>query len=775
MKDQKLATWLFFISVIILSAIFIVEAFTPFGVIGTVAYLLIVGYFLWLPTRTKYIILLAILTTIYIILGYVLSDPNSIITLPMTINRIVAVIVIWLAVHFSLRYRRFIISELKQSKNLNAVFENSTEGMLISNGKGEIITINKFAEQLFGYERQELLGKKVEILIPPRFTPRHEEYRTNFINKPQNRPMGHGRELYGLHKSGFEFPVEVSLSHFKSENEDFVVAFVVDISERKKASENLKKEKELAQMYLDIAPVIFLVLDQDGNIQLINQRGCHILGYEEEEILGKNLAQSFIPPHARQICQQVIDDFLNNKGHNNLEIPIVNKTAEERLIQWKGSVIYDLKNNSKSLLCSGEDITERKRQETLNVQHVHDIKKLNEELEFKVKERTIELSRALVNLENTNKNLKNQIVERKIIEEKLLSSQRLYKAIAHNFPDGIIGVLDRNYSYILVDGKELGSLGLSVRSLMGQHIFEFNPDHNEDYEKFLRKAFDGSPASFEVNIKNRIYNVVAVPLPDLRDEINEILVVIQNITTQKIMEEGLRKSLEKEKELGELKSRFVTMASHEFRTPLSTILSSVFLLENYDNETYEKEKMVHITRIKNNVKNLTEILNDFLSIGKLEEGKITINYSSLDLKEFVNDLILEMVSVIKKDQQIEYIHKGEDLIVHSDKQILKNILINLLSNAIKYSNANGKIKIISETNHQNFSVTISDQGIGIPESEQNNLFTRFFRAHNATNIQGTGLGLNIVKKYTELLQGTIHFQSELNKGTSFTVNLPARN
>ncbi len=241
-------------------------------------------------------------------------------------------------------------------------------------------------------------------------------------------------------------------------------------------------------------------------------------------------------------------------------------------------------------------------------------------------------------------------------------------------------------------------------------------------------------------------------------------------TKQKQAEEEVRKALEKEKELNELKSRFVTLASHEFRTPLSTILSSVSLIGKY-NDLDEKDKIdKHIQRIKSSVSNLTVILNDFLSLSKLEEGVISNHPSEFNLAAICKEMKEEMSVSKKPTQEILCIHEGTEL-VYMDQNILKNILINLLSNAIKYSEK-GNITIRSKVTGINVLLTIQDEGIGIPETDKPFLFSRFFRAQNAGNVQGTGLGLNIVKRYVELLNGYINMESELGKGTIFTIEIP---
>ena len=233
-------------------------------------------------------------------------------------------------------------------------------------------------------------------------------------------------------------------------------------------------------------------------------------------------------------------------------------------------------------------------------------------------------------------------------------------------------------------------------------------------------------------------------------------------------------ALSKEKELNELKSRFVSMASHEFRTPLSTVLSSNSLIHKYIDKIEEldqstKEKIdKHNSRITNSIKNLNAILNDLLSIGKIEEGKIQIKKSLFSINDLLLEVKEEMFAHLKQGQHIEISHSGEDKL-NSDRHLLHNILINLTSNASKYSNENKLISLHSSINKNELHINIIDQGIGIPKEDFNNMFDRFFRAKNATNIQGTGLGLNIVKKYLELINGEISYTSELNVGSTFTI------
>jgi signal transduction histidine kinase len=227
------------------------------------------------------------------------------------------------------------------------------------------------------------------------------------------------------------------------------------------------------------------------------------------------------------------------------------------------------------------------------------------------------------------------------------------------------------------------------------------------------------------------------------------------------------RALESEKELNELKSRFITTASHEFRTPLATILSSVNLIAEYPEAGDHDKRLRHVARIRSSVHNLTQILNDFLSLSKLEEGVVRNDPQMLNLRSLVDDVVDEMKAQLRKGQHILVATEGDAYEMFLDGQLLRNVMINLISNAIKYSGEDKKITVGLKFTPRHVNVSVADEGIGIPEGDQQFLFERFFRAGNAGNLQGTGLGLNIVKKYIELMQGEITFSSIPNQGTIF--------
>lgn len=218
-----------------------------------------------------------------------------------------------------------------------------------------------------------------------------------------------------------------------------------------------------------------------------------------------------------------------------------------------------------------------------------------------------------------------------------------------------------------------------------------------------------------------------------------------------------------------MKSRFVSMASHEFRTPLSSIQLSAILVEKYAQEFSNPNISKHIAKIKTSVGNLTGILNDFLSLEKLEAGKVEPVFTEFNLVKFGEEITEEMQLVAKQNQNIIYQHTGTTSVFKLDPALLKNCIINLISNAIKYSGENTFIEFNTEVASDQLVVVVKDNGIGIPENDQKHLFEAFFRAHNTGNISGTGLGLNIVARYVGLINGTVQFESKVNYGTSFTL------
>lgn len=252
---------------------------------------------------------------------------------------------------------------------------------------------------------------------------------------------------------------------------------------------------------------------------------------------------------------------------------------------------------------------------------------------------------------------------------------------------------------------------------------------------------------------------------ELEDRVNQRTAQLQEA------ERSVREALEKERELHGLKSRFVAMASHEFRTPLSTIMSSVDLLARYTEAQGDDRVGKHVTRIRGKVREMTAMLNEFLSLERIEQGQVLCQPIEIDVVHLCIELIEELRALTKSGQTINYDHDGEERGVMLDRQMLSNVITNLVTNAVKYSPENKPISLRTSIIAGRLHITTTDEGMGIPEEDQQHLFERFFRGSNATTIQGTGLGLNLVKRYLELMQGSIGFTS-VPGHTVFQVELP---
>jgi len=242
--------------------------------------------------------------------------------------------------------------------------------------------------------------------------------------------------------------------------------------------------------------------------------------------------------------------------------------------------------------------------------------------------------------------------------------------------------------------------------------------------------------------------------------------------TVKERTEKLKQALEAEKELNELKTKFLSLVSHEFKTPLTGILTSSMLLSKYTLTNQQDKRDKHIKTISDKVHYLNNILSDFLSVEKLETGKVKYKPVTFKLSKVLNEVVYNSNMLLKYGQKINYPENIDEYSMHQDEKIVELALSNLVHNAIKYSPENTTIDIDINQDDQNTIFKIKDNGMGIPEKEQENIFKRYFRAENALLIQGTGIGLNIVKSHIENLKGKIYFESKESEGSVFTIELP---
>ncbi len=536
-----------------------------------------------------------------------------------------------------------------------ALFNYASIGILITNAKGEIQMANKFIEQQFGYTESELVGLKVEVLIPPRYKERHVKHRERFSGDPHSRPMGLGMELSGLKKDGTEFPVEVSLGHYTIDGENYALGFINDISQRKETEQAIKQlNAHLEERVKEGSQSLALTVDQ--------------------------LSAQIKETERKDTELQRVNTFLNNIWNHAGAVIIV--CDNNGIIQFFNPAA------EKSLGYSADEIVNK-----------HSLAIFHDPAELAAK--AAELSADL--------------------------------------------------------GREIKP-GFEVLAALA------GIDRGNDMEwHYVRK--DGT--TFYVSLD-------VTPLKDAYSDTTSYLGIGIDISEKKVAEAELRTALEKERELNELKSRFVSMASHEFRTPLSAVLSSAYLLSRYVNADEQPQRDKHIQRIVTSVSSLTEILNDFLSVGKIEEGNIMPHYSTYDVKKQLDTIVQDVQHLFKNGQNISFEHSGDNLVC-MDPSMMKHIVTNLLSNALKFSPEDSVVKLNATNSDGILTLSVKDNGIGIPKEDQSSLFRRFFRSSNVTNIQGTGLGLHIVSKYAELMDGSIICNSELGKGTQFTITFNYKN
>jgi two-component system sensor kinase FixL len=390
-----------------------------------------------------------------------------------------------------------------------------------------------------------------------------------------------------------------------------------------------------------------------------------------------------------------------------------------------------------------------------------------------------------------------------------MKNAALLHALVHNAIDGII-TIDELGTIESINPMACKLFGYSEREVLGKNISILMPfldvvSYNQYLQQYMvtdeayiigkgrelvGQTKEGNQFPFKIGVSEVKYDgkkIYAGFIHDLSQQkadeermINyashlEELVTERTKTlkdTIKALEKSKEKvsaTLGKEKILSKLKNRFLSMASHEFRTPLSTIHLSASLIEKYA-EPIENDNIIkHTGKIINAVTNLTTVLNDFLYIEQLEIGKVNTKVVCFDLVQLAEEITEEMQLLAKGEQQIDFKHFGTQKLIHLDQNLLKSCIVNLITNAIKYSADTSHIEFITEINDTHCSIKVKDVGIGIPEEDQQHLFEPFFRAHNTGNIQGTGLGLHIVARYMALMKGKVTYSSTINNGTLFTL------
>ncbi len=644
-----------------------------------------------------------------------------------------------------------------EEKNL-AILEAIPDIMAIHDEKGAILEIHVPHSSYLKESKENLIGKNGNDLVE---NENFEQLKKTFL-----KVLTHGKtEVIEITIPGPHSLIDLEC-RFVLLSKKRILTISRDITQQK-AVQSVLHTRSLALQA--VANGIVIVDAKQPKLPIIycNNAFMEMTGYSHEDILGFNC--QFLQKDDRD--QEAIKTMANAIRNCEPCKVVLRNYRKNGTLFWNEVRIAPLYGENKELthfIGVQNDVTEI-------IENRQELESYAEKLEEKVEIRTKEIKTTLEKLLATNITLENQIEITKIAEEKASASRAMFIAIAQNFPKGAIIVFNTNYELVYAEGEELRHLGVKKPDIEGVSIDKlafFNQVQKSKLKKDIKRTLAGANISSELDFQGQNYNLTSTPLCGNLDKIVWALFVFNNVTEQKSEQQKLEASLKAEKELNELKSRFVAMASHEFRTPLSAILSSAILIGKQNETGKEEQRIKHVFRIRNNVKNLVVILNDFLSLSKLEEGKVIANPENFELVQFSKSIIEEMDATKKEGQNILLTPAEASFQVFLDPKLLSHILINLLSNAIKYSSENQDIVLSITRSAKQVILTIIDKGIGIPEEEQKKLFSRFFRADNANNIQGTGLGLHIVKQYVELMGGTVSFTSKVHKETSFRVKLP---
>jgi PAS domain S-box-containing protein len=438
-----------------------------------------------------------------------------------------------------------------------------------------------------------------------------------------------------------------------------------------------------------------------------------------------------------------------------------------------------------------EDISDAVAAATQRKRAEETLQRANEELESRVAERTQELRQA-------NEQLLKEIREREQAQEVLRESEERYRQLVELSPDAIFIQCDEQFVFINSATVKLYRAS-NREELLGKSVLDVvHPDYQELVKEQLRELREGQPVELieqkAVRFDGTIIDVEVAAAPFIYQEKPAAQVVVRDISDRKKAEAELRKALETERELSSLKSRIITTISHEYRTPLTTILSSAELLESYGDNLKQERKLIHLRRIQNSSKHLADLVSDVLFIGQAEADRLRFNPAPLNLEQFCQELVEEIRSASQNQRRVSASTEAPDnqasleratpreLITFTsrgnctntclDERLIRQSLTNLLSNAIKYSPQESTVRFDLECKESVAVLSIQDEGIGIPAEDLPKLFESFHRASNVGTIPGTGLGLAIVKKCLDLHGGQITVESVVGVGTTFIVTLP---
>lgn len=608
------------------------------------------------------------------------------------------------------------ITERKQAEEIfRLVVESSPASIAMVDQEGKIRLVNSQTEKSFGYNRAELIGETVEILVPERFRNKHIEYRKRFLLSPTSRPMGEGRDLYALRKDGTEFPVEIGLSIIHSIEGAMILSSIIDISKRKLAEEELRREREKAQKYLDVAEVMLVAINEDEEIMMINKNGCRLLRCDEIEIIGKNWFDNFIPVSARENTRGVFRKLLRGElgpleFHEN---KIVNKAGEVKLIAWHNSLLRDDKGRIVGTLSSGVDITEQKMSEQI-----------------------------------------------------LRESEERLKAIMDNTPDEVL-VYDE-LGEIIILNKAARRLFSDKDGNEPKTVWEIIPPENRNkFDEILKTVKQGNNLldyEMEKVLSTGERIAVSVALSYMKSDDGMFFETIRDARERVEMRNKIIE-LEKTQFVGKMAEG----VAHHMGTPLASMLLRVQMLKE-DVSGLEKyrsvmEKLESIERQIFYGQKIMQRLLKFASKPENEKRPEKISSIIEEAFEIVKPLCKK--TGIKLDLSIE-----DDPWLLADVDLMELVFSDMLMNSIDAMPEGGEISLkVTNDFRENFiKITITDTGGGIPKDILPLIFEPFFSTKPSG--KGTGLGLSVAKRILQDHGGEISIESTEATGTSVHIKIP---
>ena len=612
----------------------------------------------------------------------------------------------------------------------NILLETVFEGVIIIDNHQYIMEINPSAESIFGYTKSEIIGKELNLLIPSNYHSDHKFHIEKFIQKGKRRKMSESTDVFALKKDGTIFPVEIELNPFLIYNKTYVMALVRDVSEKKEIEKNLMLRTKALQSASN-GIIITDALKHDNPVIYFNSAFQNLTGYSDSEILNHN-CRFLQGKDRKQKPLKCLKEAI--KKGESCQATIRNYKKDGTMF-WNDLYVFPI-TNSKGIVTNFIGI---QNDVTLRIQ---------------AEEERHHLA---------------TIFEESLNEIHVFDVATL-KFISVNFG------ARKNLGYTMEELTQMTPIDITPYKNEAELRDVVDVLLNKNIEKLevetqqIRK--DGTTYPVEVHLQlsklgdKDVFIAIILDITERKNYTTKLENKVEERTQQ------LKMALNKEKELNELKTSFLSLVSHEFKTPLSGILTSSQLISKYQLTQEQDKRDKHIKTIIDKVSFLNNILNDFLSVEKLETGKVIYNYNHFKLSKVVNEVVYNSNMLLKEGQQIKYPENIDDISLYQDEKVIHLIFSNLIRNAIKYSPEGTMIDLYLEQDDAFTTFVIKDEGIGIPEKDQKSIFERYFRAQNVINTQGTGIGLNIAKNHLDNLGGAIFFESEENKGTTFTVTIP---